>query len=72
MSEEAKERERLLLDLETFMRQKYGLGEGFAAVPEDWNARGVAMMVFRVMGGPGEIMRAAPIEDFEAWRGAQS
>ena len=27
-----------------------------------------AMMEFRVMDGPGEIMRAAPIEDFEAWR----
>lgn len=65
---EIDERERLRLDLETFLRQTYRLGEGFAAVSEDWDARSVAMMVFKVNGGPGEIMRAAPIEDFEAWR----
>ena len=62
------QRERLRLELETFLRQKYGLNEQFAAVPEDWDTRGVAMMVFRVGDGPGEIMRAAPIEEFEAWR----
>ena len=55
-SEQAEEREHLRMELETFLRQKYGLGEGFEAVAEDWDARGVAMMVFRV--GAGEIMRA--------------
>lgn len=71
MTNETENRERLRLDLETFLRQTYGLGEGYAAVPEDWDARGVAMMCFEILDGrPGRgvFMRAAPIEDFEAWQ----
>ena len=37
MSSETEERMRLRLDLETFLREKYGLGEAFSAVPEDWD-----------------------------------
>lgn len=65
-----RDRERLRLELETFLREKYGLSEAFAAVPEDWDARGIAMMVFRVGPAEAEIMRAVPIEEFERWREA--
>lgn len=59
------ERDRLRLNLETFLRQKYNLSEQFASVPEIWDTRAVAMMGFR--DGPIEFLRAAPIEDFEWW-----
>ena len=68
MKDVIEEREVLRLDLETFLREMYRLGEDFVADPEDWDAQGVALMVFRVKNGRGEIMRGAAIEDFEAWR----
>ena len=68
-NEEGEVRERLRLELETFLRECYRLGEGFSAVEEYWDAGEVAMMVFQVGDNPSsQIMRVMPIGDFENWR----
>ena len=71
MNDVVEERERLRLNVETFLREMYHVGEAFAAVPGAWGTPGVALMVFHAKDGRGNILAGAAIEDFDAWRKAR-
>lgn len=66
------DRERLRLELETFLREKYRLGEQWAS--EQWDAdlldHAGLDAVAALFRGPGatRIMRIAPRPEFERWR----
>lgn len=75
LKEADEQRERLRLDLETFLREKYQLGEEWAS--EQWDdallahsGETVAAAIFR---GPGAavIMRMDTIESFNRWRASR-
>lgn len=65
------DRERLRLELETFLREKYRLGEEWAS--EQWDDAllfGETVVAAAIFRGPGAavIMRMDTIEAFERWR----
>jgi hypothetical protein len=64
----SEQRERLRLDLETYLRELAGLNEGWSAQREDWDARGP--QVYMAFRDTRLLLHVAYADAsaFEAWR----